>query len=102
MEVSRAKTVGEAIDEDLLDLSLPPSSQDISYRSMYAFRNHIRVRSAEGNLTTGNSGVVTTFFQNFRSNVHAKNFKAADLEYVGWMKKILAVDYDQYELVVLY
>ena len=30
------------------------------------------------------------------------NFKATNLEYVGWMEEILAVNYDRYELVVLY
>ena len=42
-------------------LSLPPSSQDTSYRFIYVFRNHIRVRSAEGTLTTGDSDVAVTF-----------------------------------------
>jgi hypothetical protein len=31
-EVSRAKQAGEEIDEDVLVLSLPPSSQATSYR----------------------------------------------------------------------
>lgn len=101
-EISRAKEAGEAIDEDVLVLSLPPSSQATSYRSMYAFGNHIRVHSAEGNLTTVDSGVAATFSQHCRSSVHAKNLKAANLEYVGWVEEILAVDYGRYELVVLY
>jgi hypothetical protein len=101
-EVSRAKAAGEEIDEDVLVLSLPPSSQATSYRSMYAFGNHIRVRSAEGTLTTCDCGVAATFSQNCRSSVRAKTMKAVNLEYVGWVEEILAVDYGRYELVVLY
>jgi hypothetical protein len=87
LEVSCAKTEGEDIDENVLVLSLPPSSQATSYRSMYAFKNHIRVHSAERTLTTVDSGVAATFSQNCWSGVHAKNLKAANLEYVWSMKK---------------
>ena len=69
---------------------------------MYAFGNHIRVHSAEGTLTTVDSGVAVIFSPNCQSSVHAKNLKAANLEYVGWVEEILAVDYGRYELVVLY
>jgi hypothetical protein len=92
-EVSRAKEVGEEIDEDVLVLSHLPSNQATSYRSMYAFRNHIHVHRAEGILTIVDSSVAATFSQNCRSSVRAKNLKAANLEYVGWVEKILAVDY---------
>lgn len=92
---------GKAIDEDVLVLSLPPSTQVASYRSMYALKNHIRVYSAERTLTTVDSTMAVTFFQHCRCSVHAKNFKAANLEYVKWEVEILAVD-GRYELVVLY
>ena len=82
-KISRAKAAGEAIDEDVLVLSLPPYSQETSYRSMYVFGNHIRVHSAEGTLTTCDYGVTATFSQNCLSNVRAKNVNAANLEYVG-------------------
>jgi hypothetical protein len=89
----------EKRDEDVLVLSLPPSSQATSYRSMYAFGNHIRVHSAEGTVTIVDSSVTATFSQNCRSSVHAKNLKAANLKYVGWVEEMLAVDYGRYELV---
>ena len=92
-EISRVKEAGEAIGEDVLVLFLPPSSQATSYRSMYAFGNHIHVHSAEGTLTTVDSGVAATFSQHCRSSVHARNFKAANLEYIGWVDEILAVNY---------
>ena len=94
--------MGEAIDEDVLVLSLPPFSHIILYRSMYAFGNHICVHTTEGSLTTVDSAVVATFSQHCQSSVHDMNFKAANLEYVRWMEEILAVDYGRFVLVVLY
>jgi hypothetical protein len=69
---------------------------------MYAFENHIHVLSAEGILTIVDSGMAATFSQKIRSSIHAKNLKAANLEYMEWMEEILVVDYGRYELVVLY
>ena len=60
------------------------------------------MHSAEGTLTTVDSSVAATFFQHCLSSIHARNLKAANLEYVGWVGEILAVDYGRYELVVLY
>ena len=101
-EISRAREAGEAIDENVLVLSLPPYSQATSYRSMYAFGNHIRVHSVERTLCTVDFGVAATFSQHCQSSAHAKNLKAANMEYVGWVEEILAMDYGRYELVVLY
>ena len=53
-------------------------------------------------MTTCDCGVDTTFSQNCRSCVHAKNMKASNLKYVGWVEEILAIDYGRYKLVVLY
>jgi len=47
--------------EDVAGLFLPPSCEAKSYRSMYAYGNHIRVHRAEVHLTTYNSGVTATF-----------------------------------------
>ena len=60
------------------------------------------MHSVNRTLTTVDSGVAATFFQNYRSSVHAKNLKAENLAYVGWVEELIAVDYSQYELVVLY
>jgi hypothetical protein len=70
---------------------------------MYSFGNHIRDHSAKGTLTTIHSCVTATVFQHCWSGVHAMNFKAENLEYVGWVEEILDImDYGRYELVVLY
>ena len=58
-----AKQMVENIDEDVLILSLSPSSQTTSYNFMYAFENHICVHSTEGILTTVDFGITATFSQ---------------------------------------
>jgi hypothetical protein len=54
---------GETIDQDTIHMSMPPTLEDRSYWSMYAFGNHIHVASVEEHLTTCDSGVVATFEQ---------------------------------------
>jgi hypothetical protein len=93
---------GDEVTEDVKALILPPSDLAKSYRSMYAFGNHIRVRSAEAHLTTADSGVAATFHQLCRAGIRDRNLRAAELEYVGWVEEILSVDYGHFEVVVLY
>ena len=81
---------------------LPPSDQAKLYRSMYAFGNHVPVRSAQAQLTTTDFGAATTFRQLCRSDLKDTNPKVAELEYVGWVEEILSVDYGLFEVVVLY
>jgi hypothetical protein len=92
----------EEVPLDVKALMLPPSDIAKSYRSMYAFGNHIRVRSAEAQLTTADSGVAATFRQLCRAGMKDTNLRAAELEYVGWVEEILAVDYGHFEVVVLF
>jgi hypothetical protein len=92
----------EEVPEDVRALILPPSDVAKSYRSMYAYGNHLRVRSAETQLTTADSGVAATFRQLCRAGTKDTNLRAAELEYVGWVEEILSVDYGQFEVVVLY
>ena len=88
---------GDAVCDDVLALLLPPSRDAKGYRSMYAYGNHIRVRGAEQDLSTCDSGVAATFLQSCRSNM-----RTANLEYVGWVEEIISVDYGKFEVVVLY
>jgi hypothetical protein len=92
----------EDVPQDVKALMLPPSDVAKSYRSMYAYGNHLRVRSAETQLTTADSGVAATFRQLCRAGTKDTNLRAAELEYVGWVEEILSVDYGQFEVVVLY
>ena len=92
----------EEVPQDVKALMLHPSDVAKSYRSMYAFGNHIRVRSAEAQLTTVDSIVAATFRQLCRVGIKDRNLRAVELEYVEWMEEILSVDYGHFEVVVLY
>ena len=45
--ISDAINDGEKIDEEIIQLSIPPTLKATAYRSMFAYGNHIRVKSAE-------------------------------------------------------
>jgi hypothetical protein len=92
----------EVLPEDVRALMLPPSSEAKTYRSMYAYGNHIRVRGAESDLNTCDSGVATTFSQDYRASATDRNMRSANLEYIGWVEEIIGVDYRKFELLVLY
>jgi hypothetical protein len=100
--VQRDVAAGTEVHEDILGLVLPPSCEAKSYRSMYAYGNHIRVRGAEVDLSTCDSGVAATFSQSCRSSSSDKNHRIANVEYVGWVEEIIGADYGKFELLVLY
>ena len=59
--VQRNVVASTEVHEDVFGLVLPPSCEAKSYRSMYAYMNHIRVRRAEVDLSTCDNGVAATF-----------------------------------------
>jgi hypothetical protein len=62
--VIQAMEIGiQEVDKDVRALMLPPSNQTKSYRSMFAFGNHIRVCNCEKQLTAMDSGVAATLQQ---------------------------------------
>ena len=93
---------GNDVSEDVLALLLPPRREAKGYKAMYAYGNHIRVRGAEADMSTCDSGVAATFLQSCRSSSSDKNMRTANLEYVGWVDEIISVDYGKFEVVVLY
>jgi len=100
--VQRDVAVGTQVDEDVLGLVLPPSCEAKSYRSMYAYGNHIHVRGAEVDLSTCDSGVAATFSQSWRASRKDKNQRLTNMEYVGWVEEIIGADYGKFELLLLY
>ena len=94
--------LGNDVSEDILALLLPPRREAKGYKAMYAYGNHIRVRSAEVDMSTCDSGVAATFLQSCRSSSSDRNMRTANLEYVGWVDEIISVDYGKFEVVVLY
>ncbi len=57
--------------------------------------------SAKLHLSTSNSGVATTFEHGCHSHSNDQNPIMASLEYVGWIKEIMELDYGKFQTVVL-
>ena len=90
------------VEEDAKNLTLPPSCEAKSYRIIYAYGNHIRVRSAEVELPTSDSGIAAMFSQACHANMKDQNHTVANVEYVGWVEEIIGVDYGKFELLLLF
>jgi hypothetical protein len=69
---------------------------------MYAYRNHNQVHSIEVNLNTCDNDVAATSFQSCCTSSSDRNLSTAHLEYIDWIKEIIAVDYKKFKLYVLY
>jgi hypothetical protein len=67
---------------------------------MYTFGNHFQVASAKSHLSIQDLGVATTFEQECHSHLGDQNPMMALLEYVGWIEKILELDYDMFQTIV--
>jgi hypothetical protein len=91
--IAKAIEIGEEVLNDVLSISTPPSSLAITYESMYAFGNHLRVTSVKAHLTISNYRVATTFEQECQSHSNDRNPIMASFEYVGWIEEILELDY---------
>jgi hypothetical protein len=58
---------------------------------MYAYRNHNQVHSIEVNLNTCDNDVAATSFQSCCTSSSDRNLSTAHLEYIDWIKEIIAV-----------
>jgi len=90
--ISDAINDGEEIDEEIIQLSIPPTLKATSYRSMFAYGNRIRVKSAERHLLTMDLGVAAVFGTTCRSSVNDKNPVNVDVAYVGYVEEILELN----------
>ena len=80
--VDLALSIEEEVDNDVKALMMLPSQDAKLYWSMYAYGNHIRVRGAEVDLTTCDSGVAATFSQSYRASTRDRNMRTDNLEYL--------------------
>lgn len=99
--VQDEKEVGAVIDPELEALSKYPLRQAKKYRSLYAYGYHFRVRSAESQLKTCDSGIAATFIRPCRFGLRDRNPVLAALEYVGHLEEILELDYSCFRQTVL-
>jgi len=72
-----------------------------SYRSMYAFENHICVVNAKEHLTTNDNGITAMFEQVCVSRPNDQRPILAHLECVGWVEEILELNNGVLNIVVL-
>jgi len=100
-EVRREQWSGIIVPPDVVDTARGPLEMATSYKSMYAFGNHFRVRSAEQSLKTCDSGMAAMFKQVCRNGIQDVNQVEADVEYVGHIEEILELNYRRHCVVVL-
>ena len=89
------------VDSEVVDTTRGPLPIASTYKAMYAYGNHYRVRSSEQARKTSDSGVATTFKQVCRNGMRDNNQVQADVEYVGHIEEILELNYRRHCLVVL-
>lgn len=74
----------EDVDEDLLSLSLVPSSDALSFKSIWAYGNHFRVDIGDGReFMPYDSGVACMVSQPSRSSRRDRDIVISELKYVG-------------------
>ena len=95
-----AQAAGEEVDTAIIDICRPPTLMATSYRAIFAYGNHFRVRSAKLNLSTTDCGVATTFEQECQSGPNDRNRIRAAVEYVGWIEEILELEYESVQVLV--
>jgi len=84
---------GDTIDNDIMHVSMPPTMEAMSYRTMYAYGNHIHVANAKEHLTINDCGLVAIFEQKCISSPNDQRLVLAKLEYVGQVEEILELNY---------
>ena len=82
---------GIDVSLDVQAMLMPPSKNAKSYKSMYAYGNHIRFRSLKSNMHTCDSNVAATFLQACCVSNNSRNLQISNLEYIGWVEEIIGV-----------
>ena len=101
-DVQNALCEGLDISKDVQDLSRLPSLEAQSFRSMYSYGYHFRVKSAETSSTsTYDSGVAAVFRQPCHLGRRDQHVVNADLEYIGQIVEILELNYGRHCTVIL-
>ncbi len=91
---------GDTTDKNIMHImSMLPTLDTMSYRTMYAYGNHICVASAKEHLIISDCSVVATFEQ---KNILGPNDQIpvlAKLECVGQVEKILELNYGVFNIL---
>jgi hypothetical protein len=73
-----------------------------SYRAMYTYGNHIRLKSVKANLVIVHFRIVLAFITMCKSSQQVNNPIKVELEYVEWVEEILELDYGARCVIVLF
>lgn len=91
--VTAAEVAGEHLEDDVKQYAQPPERYATTYRQMYSYGMHLRVRGAETRLVTRDSCVVASFTRQLCWEVtNGRPIERTD-DYVGYIEEILELDY---------
>ncbi len=85
-----------------MHMSMSPTLEATTYHTMYVFGNHLRLSSGEKHFTTRDNGIVATFEQECVLWSNDQWPILAKLEYVGWFKEILELNYGVLNIIVFF
>ena len=100
-EVGKAMQTDDKPTEDVFQASKLPERMATGYRTMYAHGMHLRIREAEQDKVTCDSGITATVSERRRSRASEEVDEIDTSEYVGWVEEILELNYRSHCCVVL-
>jgi hypothetical protein len=92
---------GETIDKYTLHVSMSPTFEARSYRTMFAFGNRFHVSNVEEHLTTFDSGMAATFEHECRSRPNDQRPLLAKIGVCRGVEEILELNYGVLKTMVL-
>ena len=100
-EVEKANNSDEKPTRDVYESSRLPERLATGYRAMYAHGMHLRIRGAEEDKVTCDSGVAAAVWERRRNRNVECGDEVVTAEYVGWVEEIIELDYRSHCCIVL-
>jgi hypothetical protein len=100
-EISEAAKSSDKPSAEEIQESRLPERVGTAYRAMYAHGMHLRIKSAEEEKVTCDSGVASAVQRQSRARALNISEQFQTAEYVGWIEEILELDYRNHCCIVL-
>jgi hypothetical protein len=100
-EVGRVMDSDDKPIEDVFQGSRLLERVAIGYRAMYAHGMHLRIREAEEDKVTHDSGIAAAVSEHIRSRDMDSEDEVDTFEHVGWVEEILELNYRNHYYIVL-
>jgi hypothetical protein len=100
-EVGAAANSVDKPSQEEIEESRLPEKMGTTYRAMYAHGMHLRIRSAEEEKVTYDSGVAAAVLRRSRGRAGARSGEVEKTEYVGWIEEIMELNYRNHCCIVL-